>query len=95
MAVLPEAKIVAALDSCLSLSRDLLPALLAQGTAEADPRMVEAFNALVGDLARARTNDAYLSDESWDWIWKGKPSYNYLQLYGRLAWINLQLFDLL
>ena len=95
MAVLPEAKIVACLDICLGLSRDLLPALLARGTAEADPRMVEAFNTLVGELERERSNDAYLSDESWDWIWKGKTGYNYLQLYGRLAWINMQLFDLL
>jgi hypothetical protein len=95
MAVLPEEKIVASLARCLALSTALLPILLPHGTAPADGRHLADFQAFIDDLAREREKDAYLSDESWDWIWKGKPSYNYLQLYGRLALINLQLFDLL
>jgi hypothetical protein len=95
MPVLPEERIVAYLERSLSLSQALLPSLLARGTEDAGGTKLEEYKRLLADLARERENDAYLSDESWDWIWKGKPSYNYLQLYGRLAWINLQLFDLL
>ncbi len=95
MPVLPEERIVACLGRCLAMSQALLPSLPENGTEEATGKELEDFKHLISDLARERENDSYLSDESWDWIWKGKPSYNYLQLYGRLAWINLQLFDLL
>ena len=42
-----------------------------------------------------RENDSYLNDDSWNWIFESKADYNYIQLYGRLAWINLQLLELL
>ena len=95
MPVLPEDKILSCLDRCLNLSQALLPSLKAHGTDDVTGSDLENFQRFVRDLAAERENDSYLSDETWDWIWKGKPTYNYLQLYGRLAWINLQLFDLL
>ena len=95
MSALPEERIGDALGRCLALSRTLLPSLLAKGTEQVDAAALAEFNRLIEDLGRDRESDEYLADDSWDWIWKGKPSYNYLQLYGRLAWINLQLFDLL
>ena len=95
MTVLPEDKILSYLDRCLTQSRALLGPIADRGTQEVEGQALVDFQALVDELTREREHDPYLSDESWDWIWKGKPSYNYLQLYGRLAWINLQLFDLL
>lgn len=95
MPVLPEEKIVACLGRCLSLSQAILPSLSARGTSEVSGKDLEEFRRFVDDLERDRGSDSYLSDEAWDWIWKGKTGYNYLQLYGRLAWMNLQLFDLL
>ena len=95
MTVLPEDRILAFLDRCLILSQALLPSIANRGTDEVEGKELEDFTAFVEELSQQRENDPYLSDESWDWIWKGKPSYNYLQLYGRLDWINHQLFDLL
>ena len=95
MAVLSEEKVLDCLDRCLSLLKEILPVLQEKGTEEASGDPLESFKRFVEELAREKENDSYLSDESWDWIWKGKPSYNYLQLYGRLAWIHYQLFQLL
>ena len=95
MAVLPEDRVIAYLGRCLELSSALLPLLGAQGTRAISGDMREKFERLVADLEGERVKDSYLDTESWSWIWKGKQSYNHLQVYGRLAWINLQLFDLL
>jgi hypothetical protein len=95
MTVLPEDRILSFLDRCLSLSQSLLPSIADRGTDEVEGKELDEFMAFVNELAQERENDPYLSDETWDWIWKGKPSYNYLQLYGRLAWMNQNLFDLL
>ena len=95
MPVLPEERVISYLGRCLELSRELLPSLGRHGTEEVEGEGLQAFTRLIDELRAERENDSYLSDEAWDWIWKGRPSYNYLQLYGRLAWINQQLFDLL
>ena len=95
MPVLPEDKILAYLETCISLQQSLIPLLEKNGTSKAKGQILDGFKRLIVDLSCDKDQDTYLSDESWNWIWKDKPSYNYLQLYGRLAWINLQLFDLL
>lgn len=95
MSTLPEEKIVAYLEQCHRLALAVLPLLPAKGTLMAEGPALEGFRTLVAELHAERERDAYLSDDSWSWIWKDKPSYNYLQVYGRLAWMNLQLFDLL
>lgn len=95
MPVLPEERIVACLDRCLTLSQAILPTLVTRGTETVAGEELEEFTRLIDDLAAQRENDSYLSDESWNWIWKGKASYTYLQLYGRLAWIHYELFQLL
>ncbi|HAK96725.1 MAG TPA: hypothetical protein DCM87_17460 [Planctomycetes bacterium] len=95
MPVLSEERVIAYLGRCLELCRALVPLLGAQGTREVSGDVREKFDQLVADLEGERIKDSYLDTESWNWIWKGKQSYNHLQVYGRLAWINLQLFDLL
>lgn len=95
MPVLSEERVLGYLTRCVNLSQAVLPLLGAKGTYDADNEVLAEFAHLVGDLEDERVNDSHLDDESWHWIWKGKQSYNYLQIYGRLAWINLQLLDLL
>ena len=95
MPVLPEDRILSYLERCINLQQSVIPLLEKNGTNKAKGQVLEGFKRFLLDLSNDKKNDSYLSDESWNWIWKGKPNYNYLQLYGRLAWINLQLFDLL
>jgi len=95
MSLLPEEAVVGYLNRCLKLFEALLPLLPEKGTETAAGPELEAFEKLVADLSQERERDSYLSDEAWNWIWKGKPSYTYLQLYGRLAWIHYELFQLL
>lgn len=95
MPVLPEEKLIHYLERCLKICQSILPLIPAKGTEKAVGPEYEAFKELVEDLKREREKDSYLSDEAWNWIWKGKPSYTYIQLYGRLAWIHYELFQLL
>ena len=94
MPVLSEERIIGYLTRCVKLSEVILPLLEKNGTRDADRDVLAEFSHLSGDLEAERTSDSRLDDESWHWIWKGKKSYNYLQIYGRLAWINLRLIDL-
>ncbi len=95
MAVLPEDRVIGYLARCLELSRALVPLLASSGTREVSGDVRAEFLQLVSDLEHERIEDSRLDTEPWNWIWKGKERYNQLQVYGRLAWINLQLFDLL
>ena len=95
MPVLPEERVIAYLRRCLELSNAVLPLLGAQGTSDPADDLREKFELLVADLERERVKDSYLATEAWNWIWKRKERYNLLQIYGRLAWINHNLFDLL
>jgi len=93
--VLPEEIILQALERCLQLSQTIVPRLAHEGTSEVPREVLERYTALMQDLHREKRRESILSDESWEWIWDVKEKSNYLQLYGRLAWINYNLFDLL
>ena len=51
---------------------------------------------ICADLGAPRgPREATLGESVWDWIWQPAEGINYIQMYGRLAWINMQLLDLL
>ena len=95
MNVLSEKKLCAYLERVLRLSTDILEKLPEEGTQRSSDGLLDNYHTLVNDLGAEREHDTYLSDESWNWIWEDKPTTNHIQLYGRLAWINLQLLELL
>ncbi|HNR99728.1 MAG TPA: hypothetical protein PKX48_12470 [Planctomycetota bacterium] len=95
MPVIPEERVFAYLGRCLELSAAVAPFLAERGTCEIPDGLRGKFERLVADLQGERAADSRLDAEAWNWIWKGKQRYNYLQVYGRLAWLNLQIFDLL
>ncbi len=95
MNVLPEEKLCGYMQRALELSSEIVTLLPARGTQPVSPELLDRFNSLVNDLNGERSNDSFLDDESWNWIWESRSSYNHIRLYGRLAWINLQLLELL
>ena len=95
MKVLSEEKLCAYLTRVLDLSGDVLKGLPSEGTQPAGDEVLDRYQGLIDDLKGERESVTYLSDEAWNWIWEGKPSYNLIHIYGRLAWINLQLLELL
>lgn len=95
MKVLSEEKLCAYMGRVLDLSKEMLAVLPEKGTSTVDDASLDHFHRLVNDLNSERGNDSSLDDASWNWIWEGKSDYNYIQIYGRLAWINVQLLELL
>ncbi len=95
MNVISEDKLCSYIGNVLAQSNDILEHLKKDGTAVVDAKTQERYHDLFKELMVEREHDATLSDERWNWIWQCKEQYNHIQLYGRLAWINLQLLDLL
>ena len=95
MKVLSEEKLCTYLSRVLDLSRDVLEVLPTKGTQPAIDAILDRFHGLVNDLNEERSEDSFLNEASWNWIWEGKPNQNHIQVYGRLAWMNLQLLELL
>ena len=90
MKVLSEEKILQYLQQIHSLSGDLLKRLSEPSTEPVDDETLDRFHELVNALNTDRDNDSFLNDVSWNWIFEAKPSYNNIQIYGRLAWMNLR-----
>lgn len=95
MNVLSEEKLCGYLSRVLDLSQSVLGKLREEGAKPVDDTTLDQFHALINDLNEERSNDSFLNDPSWNWIWESKSEYNFIQIYGRLAWINLQLLELL
>jgi hypothetical protein len=95
MRVVPEQVLLGLLDRCLKLSQEVLPLLPDRGSQPVPDELSLRFQEVLGDLHREKRHDSVLNDESWEWIWDRPPRMNHLQLYGRLAWLNYTLFDLL
>ncbi len=94
--MIPEEKLLKILDACLNISQKSLAAIgSGKGTQAAEPTLVEAYTSLIQDLHSEKKNDTILADETWEWIWKIQPGLNPIQIYGRLAWINYTILDLL
>ncbi|MBI4582417.1 MAG: hypothetical protein HY717_00090 [Planctomycetes bacterium] len=96
MTVIPEETLLRLLENCLELSQKALQLIASRHSTKAVPKeLLLQYSALIRDLHREKRHDTTLADESWEWIWEVKPSLNAIQLYGRLAWINYSLIDLL
>ena len=95
MKVLSEERILHYLQQIHTLSGDVLSRLDQTSTQPIEDDLLDRFHSLVNALNEDRSNDSFLNDVSWNWIFEAKPSYNNVQIYGRLAWINLQLLELL
>lgn len=95
MPVLSEEKLLTYLELTHGLSGRVLPLISECGTATPPDEIEAAFRRLVEDLSQERENDPALQDACWDWIFQPREDGNLIQLYGRLAWINLQLLELL
>ena len=95
MPVVPEDVLLDLLRRCLDLSRDVLAHIPAMGSLPVPAAVLERHAALLADLGRQKRHDSVLTDESWEWIWETGKELSHLQLYGRLAWLNYNLFDLL
>lgn len=95
MPVMPEDALLDFLGRCLELSQELLPRILESGSEPAPDPLIHRFQELIADIHRHKRFDSVLTDESWEWIWDVRKDINHLQLYGRLAWLNYNLFSLL
>ncbi len=62
-------------------------------------RTIKISDPKTGELVRSieaeKPNEMTLQEDGWTWIWTIGEGMNLIQLYGRLAWINLQLLELL
>ena len=95
MKVLSEEKLCVYLNRVLDLSKDVAAHLSTNGTQQVDDDTLDRYHQLVNDLSAEREQDSLLNEESWNWIWESRSSFSYIKVYGRLAWINLQLLELL
>ena len=95
MRVVPEDVLIGLLRRIIDLSVEILGRLPAHGTPPVPAPLVERYSALISDIHAQKRHDSVLSDESWEWIWEVREGVNHLQMYGRLAWLNYNLFDLL
>ena len=95
MSVISEEKLVAYLGRVIALSSEVLPRLVEEGTQDPPASLAESYQKLVEDLSAERRDDSYLQDESWDWIFDGQEPGNLIKVYGRLAWVNLQLLEMM
>lgn len=96
MTVIPEATLLGFLRTCLRLSEQALGELQSRGASTpASQPLIDGYAAMVHDLQQEKRHDSTLADQSWEWIWEVKRDMNPVQIYGRLAWLNYTLIDLL
>ena len=93
--MIPEARLLELLSGCIKLFGVLLPALKEHGTKPVPSALLAEYESLLATLQTERRRESILADESWLWIWNTPAQVNHLQLYGRLAWIHYNIFDLL
>ena len=95
MRVLSEEKLITYLERVVELSGKVLPLVSSRGTEPPPAQIIREYQSIVDDLAAERATDEQLQDDSWNWIFQPKQHENVIRLYGRLAWMNLQLLELL
>ena len=96
MTVIPEDTLLRLLGTGLELSQQSL-ALIASKDARdpVPPTLLEDYSDFLRSIHHQKGNDIRLADETWEWIWQAKEDMNPIRLYGRLAWLNYRLIDLL
>ncbi len=95
MQVIPEQVLLDLLARCIELSKELLPQMGSSGSQPVPESILGQYKELIDRLHQEKRHDSVLSDESWEWIWEAKEGLNHIQMYGRLAWLNYNLLDLL
>ena len=95
MRVISEKQLCSFLTRGLELSGDCLRRIPDKGTQTVEDDLLDRYHQFVNDLNAELANDPHLDDKDWNWIWEGKSGLNHIRLYGRLAWVNLQLLELL
>ncbi|HIC22313.1 MAG TPA: hypothetical protein EYO84_02725 [Planctomycetes bacterium] len=95
MSVLTEERLIQFLKETIEIERDCLDRIIAEGTHPAPDDILARYRDLIQSIQKEQDNEPSLNEECWGWIWEIKEGMNLIQLYGRLAWLNLQLLELL
>ena len=95
MSVLTEERLIQFLKETIEIERDCLDRIVIEGTRPVPAEILLRYHSLVQSIHGERAHEPFLEEEAWNWIWEIKDGMNLIQLYGRLAWINLQLLELL
>ncbi len=95
MRIIPEDVLLGFLERCIAMSAEVLPLIPSKGTKPVSEDLLGRYRALIDGIQGQKRADSVLCDESWEWIWEVREGMNHLQLYGRIAWLNYNLFDLL
>ena len=74
----------------------LLPSLVQEADVNISAPLLDRYREFLEKLKHCKSHETYLEEDAgWDWIWDDQANYTYMQLYGRLAWINMQLLNML
>ena len=95
MSVLTEERLIQFMKETVQLQGICLDQLISAGTRPADEHLFARYSAFIASISAEKSREPILSEEVWNWIWNPSEGMNYIQMYGRLAWINMQLLDLL
>ena len=96
MTVISEETLLDLLGTGLDLSNHALKLIASEDTRAPIPAtLLERYSDFLRLIHDEKGNDVRLADETWEWIWQAKEDMNPIQLYGRLAWLNYRLIDLL
>ncbi len=95
MSVLTEERLIQFLKETIDIEKDCLERIVSEGTRPVPPEILTRYRSLIQAIQSEKQNEPTLQDECWNWIWDIKEGMNLIQLYGRLAWLNLQLLELL
>ena len=97
MVLLAEETVITLIESSLGLMGDMVPALREDAGEPATAEHLRAYGELLKRLGEHRESDTRLSDDAWNWIWTSDTAagMSSLQLYGRLSFINSELFHFL
>ena len=94
--MIPEDTLLDFFENCLSLSNRALNEFRdAEADRPASPELVKDYAELIQRLHSEKRHDSILADETWEWIWRANADMKAIQIYGRLAWMNYNLVDLL
>ena len=95
LSVLTEERLIQFLKETIEIEKDCLDRLVAEGTQPVAADILARYRSLIQSIHAEKDHEPSLQDECWGWIWEIKEGMNLIQLYGRLAWLNLQLLELL
>ena len=95
MNILTEERLIQFLRETVDLQGICLDQLISSGTSPVPEQVLQRYRDFVHSIQVEKDREPTLKEEFWTWIWEAPANMNYIQMYGRLAWINLQLLNLL